>query len=73
MRPYIICHMGMSIDGRPHPSRFTAAADVSPDVRRGHYGATGPYLGPMIGARGRSATVKGHAERGRRLTVAPTP
>jgi hypothetical protein len=22
------------------------------------YGATGPYLGPMIGARGRSATVK---------------
>jgi hypothetical protein len=27
MRPYIICHMGMSIDGRPHPSRFTSAAD----------------------------------------------
>jgi len=38
MRPYIICHMGMSIDGRLHPSRFTAAAaDVSPDILRGHY------------------------------------
>jgi hypothetical protein len=37
MRPYIICHMGTSIDGRPHPSRFTAAADVSPDILRGHY------------------------------------
>ncbi len=37
------------------------------------HGATGPYLRPMIGARGRSATVKDHAERGRRLTVAPTP
>ena len=39
MRPYIICHMGTSIDGRPHPSRFTAAAaDVSPDILRGHCG-----------------------------------
>jgi 5-amino-6-(5-phosphoribosylamino)uracil reductase len=38
VRPYIIRHMGMSIDGRPHPSRFTAAAaDVSPDILRGHY------------------------------------
>src|ERR1700754_525245 len=38
MRPYIICHMGTSIDGRLHPSRFTrAAADISQDVLRGHY------------------------------------
>jgi riboflavin biosynthesis pyrimidine reductase len=35
MRPYIICHMGTSIDGRLHPSRFTRAA--SWDILRGHY------------------------------------
>jgi len=38
MRPHIICHMGTSIDGRLHPSRFTVAAKgISPDVLRGHY------------------------------------
>jgi riboflavin biosynthesis pyrimidine reductase len=38
MRPYIICHMGTSIDGRLHPSRFTAvAAGISAGVIRGHY------------------------------------
>jgi riboflavin biosynthesis pyrimidine reductase len=38
MRPHIICHMGTSIDGRLHPSRFTRpASDVSRDVLRGHY------------------------------------
>lgn len=38
MRPYIICHMETSIDGRLHPSRFTAAAaGVSAAVLRGHY------------------------------------
>jgi riboflavin biosynthesis pyrimidine reductase len=38
MRPYVICHMGTSIDGRLHPSRFTrAAAGISADVLRGHY------------------------------------
>jgi riboflavin biosynthesis pyrimidine reductase len=38
MRPYIICHMGTSIDGRLHPSRFTAPAEgISKDVLRGHY------------------------------------
>jgi riboflavin biosynthesis pyrimidine reductase len=38
MRPHIICHMGTSIDGRLHPSRFTAtAAGISKDVLRGHY------------------------------------
>ena len=38
MRPFIICHMGTSIDGRLHPSRFTpAAAGVSSKVLRAHY------------------------------------
>jgi riboflavin biosynthesis pyrimidine reductase len=38
MRPYIICHMGTSIDSRLHPSRFTAvAAGISAGVIRGHY------------------------------------
>jgi riboflavin biosynthesis pyrimidine reductase len=38
MRPYIICHMGTSIDGRLHPSRFTAPAEgISRAVLRGHY------------------------------------
>ena len=38
MRPYIIRHTGTSIDGRPRPGRFTAAAaDVSPDILRGHH------------------------------------
>ncbi|QPF84454.1 RibD family protein [Bradyrhizobium genosp. L] len=38
MRPHIICHMGTSIDGRLHPSRFTAAAEgISREVLRSHY------------------------------------
>ena len=38
VRPHIICHMGTSIDGRLHPSRFTAAAaGISSDVLRAHY------------------------------------
>lgn len=38
MRPYIICHMVTSIDGRLHPSRFTsAAAGVSIAALRSHY------------------------------------
>lgn len=41
MRPYIICHMTTSIDGRLHPSRFTApAAGVSKEVFRKHYERT---------------------------------
>jgi riboflavin biosynthesis pyrimidine reductase len=40
MRPYIICHMGTSIDGRLHPSRFTRpAADVAAEALRLHYEA----------------------------------
>ena len=38
MRPHIICHMGTSIDGRLHPSRFTKAASGIPaEVLRSHY------------------------------------
>jgi riboflavin biosynthesis pyrimidine reductase len=38
MRPTIICHMGTSIDGRLHPSRFTSpASGVSAEALRGHY------------------------------------
>ena len=38
MRPYIICHMGTSIDGRLHPSRFTVpATGVSSTALRSHY------------------------------------
>ncbi len=40
MRPYIICHMGTSIDGRLHPSRFTRpAVGVSAEALRRHYEA----------------------------------
>jgi riboflavin biosynthesis pyrimidine reductase len=38
MRPRIICHMGTSIDGRLHPSKFTPpAAGIAADVLRAHY------------------------------------
>ncbi|EWY41937.1 5-amino-6-(5-phosphoribosylamino)uracil reductase [Skermanella stibiiresistens SB22] len=38
MRPHIICHMETSLDGRLHPSRFTAAAAGIPaKVLKGHY------------------------------------
>src|SRR5215467_1483943 len=38
MRPHIICHMGTSIDGRLHPSRFTqTASGISREVLRSHY------------------------------------
>lgn len=36
MKPYIICHMLVSIDGRIHPSRWTR----SPDGDRGDWSAT---------------------------------
>ena len=40
MRPTIICHMGTSLDGGLHPSRFTQpAAGVSVDALRRHYEA----------------------------------
>src|ERR1700735_5117393 len=40
MRPYVICHMGTSLDGGPPRSRFPRpAAGVSVDALRGHYEA----------------------------------
>ena len=40
MRPTVICHMGTSLDGGLHPSRFTRpAAGVSVDALRRHYEA----------------------------------
>ena len=40
MRSTIICHMGTSLDGGLHPSRFTRpAAGVSAEALRGHYEA----------------------------------
>ena len=38
MRPFIVCHMATSIDGRLHPSRFTSpATGVSAEALRQHY------------------------------------
>jgi riboflavin biosynthesis pyrimidine reductase len=66
MRPYIICHMGTSIDGRLHPSRFTAPPPgVSRDVLRGHYERIHDQFGAdgwIVGRRTMSEMAKG-AER----------
>jgi riboflavin biosynthesis pyrimidine reductase len=72
MRPYIICHMGTSIDGRLHPSRFTrAAAGISADVLRGHYERIHEGFeadGWIIGRKTMSEMAKG---RERRIAEAP--
>jgi riboflavin biosynthesis pyrimidine reductase len=72
MRPYIICHMGTSIDGRLHPSRFTsAAAGISPAVLRGHYERIHDSFeadGWLVGRRTMSEMAKG-SER----TIANAP
>jgi riboflavin biosynthesis pyrimidine reductase len=66
MRPYIICHMGTSIDGRLHPSRFTSPAKgISRDVLRGHYERIHDQFdadGWIVGRRTMSEMAKG-AER----------
>ena len=66
MRPYIICHMGSSIDGRLHPSRFTSPAEgISRDVLRGHYERIHDRFaadGWIVGRRTMSEIAKG-AER----------
>jgi 5-amino-6-(5-phosphoribosylamino)uracil reductase len=63
MRPYIICHMSTSIDGRLHPSRFTrAATGISWDVLRGHYEKVHESFeadGWIIGRRTASEMAKG--------------
>src|SRR5205814_9791962 len=66
MRPYIICHMGTSIDGRLHPSRFTSPAKgISRDILRGHYERVHDQFGAdgwIVGRRTMSEMAKG-AER----------
>jgi riboflavin biosynthesis pyrimidine reductase len=63
MRPYIICHMGTSIDGRLHPSRFTAPAEgISREVLRGHYERLHDQFGAdgwIVGRRTMSEMAKG--------------
>jgi hypothetical protein len=64
MRPYIICHMGTSIDGRLHPSRFTVPASGIPaDVLRGHYEKIHDRLvgeGWIVGRKTMAEMAKGH-------------
>lgn len=63
MRPYIICHMSASIDGRLHPSRFTSPAKgISRDVLRGHYERVHDQFGAdgwIVGRRTMSEMAKG--------------
>lgn len=62
-RPYIICHMATSIDGRLHPSRFTAAAaGLSSDILRGHYEKVAERLkadGWIVGRKTMAEVAKG--------------
>jgi 5-amino-6-(5-phosphoribosylamino)uracil reductase len=73
MRPYIICHMVTSIDGRLHPSRFTAAAaGVSAEVLRGHYEDVASRFGAdgwIVGRRTMAEIAKG---RERAIADAPS-
>jgi riboflavin biosynthesis pyrimidine reductase len=66
MKPYIICHMGTSIDGRLHPSRFTSPAlGIAPETLRGHYERIHDAFeadGWIVGRRTMSEMAKG-AER----------
>lgn len=72
MRPFIICHMGTSIDGRLHPSRFTAAADgISAEVLRGHYEAVASRFeaeGWIVGRKTMAEMAKGNE---RAIAAAP--
>ena len=72
MRPYIICHMGTSIDGGLHPSRFTGpASGISRDVLRGHYERVHEQFdadGWIVGRRTMSEMAKGSE---RTVTDAP--
>lgn len=65
MRPYIICYMGTSIDGRLHPSRFTRpAAGISAQVLASHYEAIGDRFeadGWIVGRKTMSEMAKGAA------------
>lgn len=65
-RPFIICHMVTSIDGRLHPSRFTAAATgVSAGQLASHYEAVAERFeadGWIVGRKTMSELARG-AER----------
>lgn len=64
MRPTIICHMGTSIDGGLHPSRFTqAAVGVSAEALRRHYEAVHDSFeadGWIVGRKTMAEMAKGH-------------
>jgi riboflavin biosynthesis pyrimidine reductase len=63
MRPFIICHMATSVDGRLHPSRFTSpAAGVSAEALRRHYEEVGDGFeaeGWIVGRKTMTEMVKG--------------
>lgn len=63
MRPFIICHMVTSIDGRLHPGRFTApAAGVPAEVLRQHYEEVASRFGAegwIVGRKTMSEMAKG--------------
>jgi 5-amino-6-(5-phosphoribosylamino)uracil reductase len=67
MRPFIVCHMGTSIDGRLHPSRFTpAAAGISAAQLRRHYEEVADRFeaqGWIVGRRTMSEMAKGSEHR----------
>lgn len=73
MRPFIICHMGTSIDGRLHPSRFTPAAKgVSAEALRAHYEALANRFeadGWIVGRKTMAEMAKGSE---RAIAAAPT-
>jgi riboflavin biosynthesis pyrimidine reductase len=64
MRPTIICHMGTSIDGGLHPSRFTQpAAGVPAEALRRHYEAVHDRFeadGWIVGRKTMAEMAKGH-------------
>lgn len=78
MRPFIICHMAASIDGRLHPSRFTSTASgVSAEILRGHYEPVAERFGAegwIVGRKTMSEMAKGaeqNAEPGAPLAREP--
>ena len=61
-RPYIICHMATSIDGRLHQAASAAAAGVSSDILRSHYEKVGERFevdGWIVGRKTMAEMAKG--------------
>ena len=67
MRPKIICHMGSSIDGRLHPSRWTPpAAGIEQDLVHRYYDETAARLdaeGWIVGRTTMAEIAKGHPRK----------